>query len=480
MHRFSTINLILLLVSIFTTLHAQNNYHEIKVKIKDFDQKEMYLAVNYGEKQYLQDTAYINDAGEFIFAGTDTLDPGIYLVVLPPNNNYLQILVNQDGQKFTLTTDTTNLALGATFEGSSDNQLFYDYLKYINQKGIEAGPLKQQMESKAQGDPVYDAAMAKLKAIDEEVTAEQKKIVMENPTTFTAMLVKANMNITVPEFEGTDDEKAEKEWRYRQKHHFDNYDLGDPRLLRTPFLFPRVDFFVNRLHVRHPDSMVIAIDHVLEKMKPASNTYQYYVSHFLNFFASSKYVGMDAGYVHMVDKYYKSGEASWVKEEDLKKIVENSDKLKPLLIGKKAPNIEMQKKDGSKISLYDINTPFTILYFWRYDCGACKKSTPHMKEFYENFKDRGVTLMAVCSKFLEEIDDCWKYIDENEIGDWLHTVDPYNRSKFQTIYDIRSTPQMYILDKDKEIISKRIGAEQLEEVMDQIIKAREKENAGEE
>jgi hypothetical protein len=98
-----------------------------------------------------------------------------------------------------------------------------------------------------------------------------------------------------------------------------------------------------------------------------------------------------------------------------------------------------------------------------------------MKEFYEKFKDRGVKLVAVCVKFTKDVPDCWKYVDENEIGDWMHLVDPYHRSKFSKIYNVKTTPQLYILDKNKEIISKRIGAEQLEEVMDKIIEMNKQE-----
>src|SRR5690606_21425838 len=43
-------------------------------------------------------------------------------------------------------------------------------------------------------------------------------------------------------------------------------------------------------------------------------------------------------------------------------------------------------------------------------------------------------------------------------------------------YDIKSTPQIYILDSKKEILMKKIGAEQLGEVMDQIIKMKNDSN----
>ncbi len=95
-----------------------------------------------------------------------------------------------------------------------------------------------------------------------------------------------------------------------------------------------------------------------------------------------------------------------------------------------------------------------------------------MKGFYEKYKNKGVEIIAVCSKFTDEIPGCWEYVDENEIGDWLHTVDQYHRSRYMKVYNIKSTPQIYLLDSKKEILSKRIGAEQLEEVIDKIIEMR--------
>jgi hypothetical protein len=43
-------------------------------------------------------------------------------------------------------------------------------------------------------------------------------------------------------------------------------------------------------------------------------------------------------------------------------------------------------------------------------------------------------------------------------------------SKYIEKYYVKSTPQIYILDKDKKIIMKRIAADQLDTVMDEIIK----------
>lgn len=471
---------ILLLFSLFllsNTAIAEAGYR-IEIELSNFEEKEIYLAYHYAEKQYIKDTVAINANGQFVFEGQEALDAGVYLVVMPPENQHFQILVNDEEQQFSIKTNAKDPSSKIKIQGSKDNELFYGYLNFLASKRPEAEKLNKE-KAGAQEEDKKAKIQAKLEALNAEVRAYQENIIKNYPNTLTAAIIKANLTLDMPEYEGDEKEVQTKRWRFMQKHYFDYIDLGDPRMLRTPFLFGRIDHFVHKLQVQHPDTIAKAIDEVLERLKPAEESFKYYLIHFLNSYAKSEIVGMDAVYVHLVDKYYATGQAPWTDDEQLKKIIDDANALKPLLIGKIAPDIRMQKKDGSKTSLHEVESPYTILYFWRYDCGHCKESTPHMKAFYEKFKDRGVKIFSVCTKFTDEVPECWEYIDENAIGDWLHTVDPYHRSKYSKIYNIKSTPQMYILDDKKEIISKRIGAEQLEEVMDKIIEMRKKEKVQE-
>ena len=108
--------------------------------------------------------------------------------------------------------------------------------------------------------------------------------------------------------------------------------------------------------------------------------------------------------------------------------------------------------------------------FWAPDCGHCKKSMPKTVEFYEKFKDKDVEILAVCTKVQDGCKECWPFIKEKEMDGFINATDPFLRSRYKQIYDIRTTPQIFILDKDKKIVSKRIGAEQLEEVVGDYLK----------
>ena len=167
--------------------------------------------------------------------------------------------------------------------------------------------------------------------LNKAVKAYQKNITDNHSNTLTAALVKSGMDIPMPEFTGTAEEIQRQKYHFYKAHYFDNINLEDERLVRSPILFQRIDYYLNKLTVQVPDSINKSVDYILEKTKPAEDTYKYYLAHFLNIYAGSNIVGMDAVYVHIAEKYYATGQAPWTDEEQLKKIVDNAKTLKPIL-----------------------------------------------------------------------------------------------------------------------------------------------------
>ena len=440
--------------------------YDIAVEIEGYDQDILTLGYYLLDNQYIVDTAYRDDAGQYVFASdTASLPRGIYIVVLSPNNEYFQLLVgDDDDQEMRFRTRLEKLN-EMKVEGSEENALFYRYLGFLDEKQQQSAPLREQLSDTTLAPAAAAQVRAEMEALDAEVKAYQAELIENHPDAFVSAIIKANRPALPPDFaDAADDEtRRELQWRWLQEHYFDGLDLNDERLLRTPFFFERVNYYVNTLQVRHPDTLAKAIDFVLAKFDPQSEAFKFFTVHFTNEAAASNIVGMDALYVHLVDTYYRTGRAYWSDEEQIAKMIETTDRLRPLLIGQTAPDLKMVTRDGEATTLYDVDADYTVLYFWRYDCAACKKSTPVMKEFYSKWKDKGVKIFSVCTKGEDELGKCWDYVDEQQTGDWVQVVDPYQR--YYKAYDIKSTPSIFLLDRNKQILSKRIGAEQLDEVL---------------
>ncbi len=433
-----------------------------------FEGDEIYLAYYLGNAQYIQDTAH-RSQDKFLFSGQDTLRQGVYMVVFPPDNQFFQVLIGEGEDDLLLKAKMNDLLHPYLIRGSNETSLFYDYVKFLQSKKGVADSLRNTLDSLPDSE-INDKVKGELKTIDTEVKEYQFALLDKHPQSLTALLIKANLENEIPEFQGTEEEIQLQMYHFVKAHYFDLLPMKDSRLVRTPALHQRLEYYINKLTPQIPDSINQSIDHILSQFDTNSEAFKIYLVYYLNQYAKSKIVGMDGVYVHLVEKYYSKGFATWTDSVQLNKIIKNAETLEPLLIGKTAPDLLMQTKDKIPIRLHQVNSPYTVLFFWDPDCGHCKKSMPTVIEFYKNYKPKGVEIFSVCTRIQDDVPKCWESIDEQGMGEWINVVDPNLRSRFKQIYDVRTTPQIYILDKDKKIVMKKISAEQLPEVMDRLIK----------
>ena len=116
------------------------------------------------------------------------------------------------------------------------------------------------------------------------------------------------------------------------------------------------------------------------------------------------------------------------------------------------------------VSMYGIKADWTVLVFWDVDCGHCKKEIPVISDTYHKLKKEGKKIEVFAVYTQHEYDKWKKFIKESNL-DWINVADAVHLNNLKEKYDIYSTPVIYLLDKNKVIKAKRIGAEQLEEVI---------------
>ena len=479
--------IITLIASLFIGISSFANNtdgYRIEMKLKGFVGEFVIMAYHYGNKQYIADSVFVNDNGLFVFEGEEPLDPGMYMVVMPPKNNSIDILIDRDNQQFSFETNTLgNMSNETVFKNSPDNTQFYTYLNFLSKMRQKAEAVNTQYKAAetAKDEEKMEVLRKEMENMNDEVVNYQNNIIQSNPKSFTALFLKASQEVTIPDPPKDKDGNiidSTFQYRYYKAHYLDNLDLSDERLVRTPLLHGRVMNYFDKVVPQHFDSIIVYMDDVLEKSTD-EEMFKYLLVNLLNKYAKSNIVGMDAVYVHLVNNYYKAGKAPWTDEDQLMKIMKDAAKLEPLLLNKVAPNFKVKYiSDPSKsIALHDVKAEYTVLIFWAPDCGHCKKEMPKLVEFYNEYKNKGVKIFSVCSKIGADTKDCAPFIEEKGMEGFINVFDPDPRhpSRFAVTYDVTYTPIVFILDENKVIQSKRIAVEQLGEVITNLnkLKARQ-------
>ena len=445
--------------------------YQIKGNIKGITNADVLLANYYGDKQYLKDTAHADAAGNFVFEGKKTLPGGIYLVVTP-RKNYFEIIIDKE-QFFSFETDTLNFIKSMKIKGSADNILFYDYLKegiLVQQKMDSLTRSLAGVKTKTDTTATYDA----MKKWNAHINEYRNQFIKDYPETFLAKLFKSIPDPEVPKAPILPNGRPDSIWTYYyyRNHCLDNVDFGDNRMLRTPVFYQKFEKFITQTVPQIPDTIILEADKLIERSRSDSEMFKYVVWWVTYHYETSKIMGLDAVFVHMIEKYVQTDQTWWNDSTTKAKLIERAKKISPNLIGNKAPDLKMLDMYMNPIDMNEIKSDGLIFIFWDPTCGHCKKEIPKLDSLYkELLRPNGVEVWGVN---LEGDQKEWMdYVNEHHL-EWINVWDPYNTTNFRKTYDIYSTPVIYVLDKDRNIRYKRIDVDQVSKVFEKIISDKKK------
>lgn len=444
--------------------------YNLEFKVDGCAEGNILLAYYYGNKQYIKDSARADIDCRFSFKGAESLDEGIYLVVMPPDNKYFELVVDGN-QHFKMETSLEKPIAKMRVTNSKENKDFYDYLQFINSKKDVTKPWTDRISELQKADSTgfmetaeFKGLREKLNGVDSEVKEYKLDFMKKNPDNFMTVVFRASKDVEIPDSPMKEDGIIDStfQYRYYKTHYWDGVDFSDGRLIRTPVFHSKLEQFMTRTVLQIPDSINKEADILIERARGTNDLFKYLVFWITQHFETSKQMGMDAVFVHMAKQYYMTGQAFWADSSTVAKVSERAQKLDWSLLGKVAPNVRMKDVSGNWQELHKVNADYTIAYFWDPECGHCKKVTPKLKEFYDKYmQELGLGVFSV-GTHAEDKHKAWvDFINEKKL-DWLNVEDPEQKSGYKYLYDIYSTPVIYVLDKDKKIVAKRLGVEDLE------------------
>ena len=414
------------------------------------------LAHYYADQNKIVDTSAVNAQGKVVFKGENSLLNGVYIVVLP-KKTYIEFVVPNDDQEFEIDFDTTLSPLNKAVRGSLENEVFFSFDRYALAPGQRKRELIAEFRDTATTDERKKAIRIEIKEIDDQVDAKRKAVVAENKGMFVAKLFNAVIDVEIPEHLKKD--TTGKRYSWYRKHYWDNIDLTDDGMLRTPVFKGKLEYYIGKLIVQNPDTLIPLIDELITRIEKggAQELYKYVVWWNTNHHEESKIMCMDKVLHHMAQNYYCAGKCYWADSSLVAKMCEHAGKIGPTVCGSKTPNTTLYDTTFARpYDLHKIDAPVTVLVFWDHQCGHCKKEIPKLKQMYDTMKDRGLVVYAV---YTQADWEGWKeYIRKNDLN-WLNVMDAFNKATYRKDYNIISTPQVYLLDENKIIRYKNPPAE---------------------
>lgn len=466
--------LFLLIPALFaaTLLMAQTGYN-IPVTMKPYKNTYIYLGHHYGKRKALADSALLDGNSQGVFKGAKPLAGGIYFVVSPKKEILFEVLIDKD-QQFSIEADSATAPEGIKFTNSQDNTLFLTYTLDINKAGAAAA-LASQAYSKTTDAAEKTRLQETMKQHNLFVLTYRDSLEKNYPNSFLSALIRAMREPAIPPAAKHPGGKYDSVYafRYFKTHYWDGISLTDDRLIRTPILETKLDKYYKDLVAPDPDSINREVDYMLLLARSNKDMFRYLMVYFVQKYINPEFMGQDAVFVHIWEKYVNTGQAEFFTEQYKKHMSDRAYSLMANLIGAPAAELLMTDTLGKVVPLSKVQAEFIVLCFWDPTCGHCKEVVPKVDSMYRaSWKDKGVKVYGV---MVEGGRDNWlKFIRENNLNEWIHVYQSEDQKNaditagkpsYRQLYDVYQTPVLYLLDKNKRIIAKKLNHLQIEEVI---------------
>lgn len=437
-----------------------------------------YLTYYRGSSLNIADSAAFSSTGTAVFKGTEKLLPGIYVVVFPGKQSRIEFLVDKEQKINIKAPDMSDLVNKTVITGSKENILYQEYQRYVATKGTQLNAEREAyVASKTKADSI--AHEKQYNVYNGELNAYREGIMKKHPDAMLTVLLKAMKEPTPPAKKPVTHEDSVTYYNYYKSHFWDGVSFMDDRIINTPFFLRKLDLYYHEVLEQDAATIIKDIDYKMLLARSAPELYKFLLNWFTDEYINPKYMGQDAVFVHLFEKYHSKGLSKWLNEKQMEAITRRAYMLMANLVGERAADLEFLDRNEKPSPLYKLDANYTIVAFWDPNCGHCKLEIPRLDSFYRaSWKQHNVKVYAVLTpeKGPDAVKAEWqKFIDANNLGEWTHVYQTAEMEKadreaqkasFRQLYDISSTPTIYLLDKEKRIVGKKLTLDQMNELLE--------------
>ena len=410
----------------------------------------LYVASHYRDQLQFLDSAHRDTRrGEYHFRGTRQWPRGVYALVGQDRKTVLTDFLVDDSRSFSISGDLKD-PQHLEVRGSVANQQMYLYLGRLAEARAEQARLQQV------GDSIG------MDRLDRDMSQFESEFRRTHADNLFVQLVHWCEAPTVP------DAVMEK-GRYYRIHYWDALfeTLGGRpaphELLYSPQLFNKMNyFFFGLLYHSDSDTISLEVDRLMLRIG-TDTALARYVLQFIEprYYRSTRNIGWDAVWCHLVEKYYQKGRCPWAKQSELYVMNQNYKRVSRSIIGK--PGAELWMMDTTQIdapehwhSSHRQPARYVILWFWDPDCHHCQEQSAALKILYDSLQtadDHRFEVYAV--GYDSDVEKWRRYVREHEFH-FVNVGGSNVNIDYQEAYNVHGAPTMIILNERREIIMNKV------------------------
>lgn len=454
-------SILFLLLSFFLIEMTFTQTYKVSLTHDKLQHDSLFLQ-QYNGKKFITLTALKNEKS-VLFKGKTLLTPAMYqitgdsitlaefLISVPTKNFQLQIEVEGDN---------------IIYKNSAENEDYVNYIRETLHYKKDMADFEKEFKKLQQSQlPDYmkqnmaNNIMEKAQKLETEHLEYQEEMIEKHEGTLLASLIKLGKELPPPPQYYYQNQMLL--YSYFAEHSFDYYDFNDERLLYTPIASDKIKDYAKLLYQFEDQDGVPFIEALLKKMKISTTTYYLFFDQlervlgiiYSPFWTEDLYIAMLKDVLAMTDLE----EARKVRyTSELEKIDKNRK-------GALLPDFPIQLSDDSLTSLHQIKSDYLIIYFQNPDCPTCvtvreaMKNMPLLNQAIEKGK------INVLTVYFEEEEDLWRnYLDKEANPLYLNGWNYTHNIESDNLYDLRTIPYVFLVDKDKRVIKKDLLVNEIE------------------
>ncbi len=416
--------------------------------------RKAYLFEYIGMKNNMIDSARVAPDGAFSFTLPATAHPGLYRIVVGPEQ-FWDVIFNREQIRiqthFNFIIDSLKVA------ESLENQLLNRYMQFFIGMNRKAEALQRLARLYPAGDPFRDQIVKELQKVQASDPDQVTREIMENyPASYAARFLKMELNPKVPA--GI---PPRNEMIYVLDHFWDDIDFQDTTLMYSPGLPNKIRLYFSLFQRAIPpkemeEAMKKGLDRLMSAAAVNDVLFEFILQDIADWAERTEY---DDFFAYLTEFYLARASCTDEKRKgEFSDIVVSYQKTAP---GKVVPEIVIPRDKGGALILSEIPAKYTLVLFWASWCPHCSEILPQLQLLYEKYSRSDLEILAIS---LDDNKEDWErelrkngysWINHSELKGWDCSI-AYD-------YGIRATPTLILVDRSRTVLGKPRNAAILEQ-----------------